>query len=137
MKVVFEKPPNFDAIAAVFPVGGKAVFFCFGSIIYNPNGAVLTDALIAHEDIHRQQQGDDPLGWWEKYLADKKFRLEQEVPAHRAEYEAFCKEQYSKGIHDRVARRLYLKDCARRLSSPLYGNMVSATRAKWMMKLNT
>lgn len=118
-----------DAIDAAFHIGDRPVFFCVGDRIYNPNGAKLTTALVAHENVHRVQQGANVEGWWAAYLKDPEFRCSQEIPAHRAEYQEFCKT-----AKRRNERRLYLNDAARRLSGPLYGGIIDYEAARKAIK---
>jgi len=65
------------------------------------------------------------MAWWEKYLTDIEFRLDEELAAHRAEYKAWCAVSLN-----RQQRRFYLTQVAARLASPLYGNMLTYHQAK-------
>lgn len=132
MLIARAKPPNYDAIAAAFPaiIGRKGVIFCYGNTIYNPDNESISSPLIAHENVHRLQQGEDIEGWWRKYMDDPVFRLEQELPAHRAEYLDFIGNPWT----DRVNRRLYLSHLARRLSGDLYNRLISLDRARAFIK---
>lgn len=130
MIIVKDKPPNYEAIAAVFPLDKyPGAIFCFGDKVYNPSGRELTRALIAHEDVHRLQQGTNINMWWHAYLVDPAFRLAQEIPAHQEEYREFCET-----ARDRVERRLYLSSISRRLASPLYGSVLTIDRARSLIK---
>lgn len=132
MTVVIDKPPLFDEIDAVFPVAGRPILFAFGDRIYNPMGVTISEPLMLHEAVHGGQQGDDPLAWWRKYLTDRRFRIDMEIPAHQAEYAEFCKTAPS-----RHHRQVYLKHRAKTLSGPLYGNVMSFENAKLAMKGKT
>jgi len=105
----------------------KGVIFTYGDKIYAPNIAEISPALKIHESIHSQQQGGHPDGWWMRYIEDAKFRYEEELAAHRAEYEYY-------DSHPRKIRRLQLKFISKRLSSPLYGQMISTSKAKDAIK---
>lgn len=133
MSVVVAKPPLFDKINAKFNVDGKPVFFTFGDKIYNPMGANIPPAIMAHEKIHMLRQGVTIESWWERYIDDDKFRLEEELPAHAAEYrwwlEAPEGKQALKGF--RSLADYHLIHIAKRLSSPLYGNLISFNDAKF------
>ena len=75
------------------------------------------------------QQEDSPEMWWDQYLNDKDFRLQQEIEAYRVQYRVV------KGmIKDRntVARMLF--DMASNLSSPLYGSMIPHIEALKVIK---
>lgn len=125
MKEIRERPPLWDEIDKEFNVAGKPILFAFGGIIYNPEGGKITRELVAHEAIHGQRQGptaDECFAWWRRYIADKGFRLQEEIPAHQAEYKAFCKRHGS-------GRDKYLDFVAGKLASPLYGNLISVTQA--------
>lgn len=125
MKIVFTHPPMFDKINEAFPIAGKKVFFAWGDIIYNPACVEIAPELMAHERVHGERQV--PWGverWWREYITDPAFRLQEEIPAHQAEYASFC------GAHlDRNQRARQLHAIARRLSSPFYGSMVSFPEA--------
>ena len=126
MQVVNGYPPNFEDIAAVFPAArNPGVIFTYGERIYNPGGAPIQPKLKAHVAVHSQRQGYAVDLWWYKYLRDPAFRLEEELLAHRAEYRAFkgsCRDR------NEVSRALH--DAAARLSSALYGNMISYMDAR-------
>lgn len=108
MKVLCIYPPNYRVINDAMNVRGKRAIFCYGNTIFNPSRIKITTQLLAHEGVHSAQQGRDPSAWWLRYLADVDFRLNQEVPAHRAE----------------LAAGGDLDEIAQRLSSALYRNMV-------------
>ena len=124
MKILERQPPNIDAIREVFDVP-EGVIFCYGDAIYNPGRGDISPELHAHEQIHSDRQGDDPDGWWEKYMADAAFRLEEEMLAHRAEYQKFLENGPS-----RNQRRRRLQILAKRMSSAMYGRMISFEDAK-------
>ena len=65
------------------------------------------------------------MEWWERYLTDPAWRIEQELPAHKREYQAFCEMR-----KDRNARARYLRGLAERISGPLYGNAISFNQAR-------
>lgn len=132
MRVVVAKPPLFDEIDTAFGIAGKPVIFAFGDTIYNPMGVRIGEELMAHEAVHGKRQGSDVEGWWRRYIADPEFRLEEELPAHVAEYRAFCLNN-TKG-HARNARRLALHHIAARLASPLYGRLISYEAARKALK---
>jgi len=69
------------------------------------------------------------VAWWEKYLADDRFRFDEEVPAHIAEYAHIYE-----GTPKRALRRLHLSDIAERLAGPLYGRLTSKEAAMRLLK---
>src|SRR3989304_1332950 len=79
-------PPNYEAIIKHLNPN-KNTIYTYGETVYIPSGADLTVDLIAHEQTHIDQQSSkDPQKWWEIYLKDPKFRLEQELEAYRNQY---------------------------------------------------
>ena len=127
-EIVNDWPPNIDAIREVLPVS-RFNIFAYGGIIYNPGGDRLPPWLIGHEKVHFAQQGRFPARWWEKYLKEPKFRLEQEIEAHQEEYRVFC--WFNR---KRNRRRVHLKHMAKRLAAPMYGGIISADRARKLIK---
>jgi hypothetical protein len=129
MKIIHSRPPNFDAIAKVFPQAfGRNVLFAYGDVIYAPFVTAVPPHLVAHETVHGQRQLEHdggPTGWWNRYLHDVLFRYHEELLAHRAEYWALTDKNPSRAI-----RRSALGEIAKRLASPLYGRMVTFNQAK-------
>ena len=127
MQIKHEHPPNFEAILAVFPrAKAKSVVFTYGDILYAPRGIELPQAILAHEVVHSLQQGKDPEAWWVQYLTNKRFRFEQELEAHRAEYLAYKD-------FNRETRQMQLDLIAGKLSSALYKHMVKKSVAKLLI----
>ena len=124
---VHDYPPIIDRIVDRFgpQVKRPGVLFAWGEMIFNPGAVEIKPQLLAHEYTHGQRQGDDIEAWWDKYLNDPKFMLEEEILAHQVEL-MYLQDH----AHNRIERRVALKKTARRLASPLYGNMVSFAKAK-------
>ena len=140
MKIVFGFPPIYDRAAALFPIKGREVYFAWGDTIYVTNSRKNpSEAIMAHERVHSGQQyravsGEEHAklmmeahvrNWWDRYLADPAFRLSQDLPAHAAELAHRLRN--ASGRNDR--RRL-VSIVAHKLSAPMYGGLISATRAK-------
>lgn len=129
MNIIVARPPNFDQILAVMPSADEhGVIFAWGNSIYNPSGVALPPELVAHEAVHRARQGLTEVSirrWWEFYLSSPEFRLEEEIPAHRAEYQKFCRR-----FKDRNLRPAMLDKLAERLSGSLYGGLISFKAAR-------
>lgn len=126
-KVVVGRPPNFDEIAQVFPLARRSTtIFAYGDTIFISNDTViLPPQLIAHERVHLARQSE--LGaeeWWNRYLADTKFRYEEELLAHRAEYRVMTSAEASRNIRRSAGRTV-----AKRLTAPLYKFSVSKHQA--------
>jgi hypothetical protein len=113
VKVINLFPPNWREINAAFNVRGKPVIYCYGDAIYNPQRISVGPDLLAHERVHSLRQGRHPDMWWRRYIADVEFRLQEEIPAHRAELGV-------SGDLDKIARRL---------AGPLYGSLITFGRA--------
>lgn len=125
LAVLSEKPPNFASIVAVFPEASKpGVMFAYDGRIYAPGLTRVRAELQIHEQIHVERQGNGSEKWWERYLIDTTFRLEEELLAHRAEYRAYC-QRHSSAFKQRTA----LINIAGKLSSPLYGSMITVEDA--------
>jgi len=137
MRIVIAEPPLIDRIDEAFKVRGKPVIFAWGDKIYNPMGINVGPELVAHEKVHGERQiaqfGDDDVeGWWDRYIEDPQFRLAEEIPAHVAEYAFLCGTNAHRWNSQRNMRRTYAAAIARKLSSPLYGNLISFEVAKKM-----
>ena len=129
MKIINgEFPPIYSDVIAAFPevANMKYAIFTFGSFIYNPAGGDLPYYIVEHEEVHEaQQRKEGPYVWWKRYIKDPEYRLAMELPAYRAEYKAFCREN-----KDRNERDSFLRYQALMLSSPMYGNLMSTVDAR-------
>lgn len=124
MEIIIDKPPIYDEAAKVFPLQGREIF-AWGDKIYNPGGFTIPAWLVAHEEIHSMQHLEtSPEAWWERYLVDIEFRFNEELEAHVAEYRAY--RMYNK---DRNKVAAYKRIVAKKLSAPLYGNMITVSDA--------
>ncbi len=122
--IVNDWPPNIEAIRKVLPVSERNIF-AYAHKIYSPGSPTLPGWLIAHEEVHFGQQ--DIAGvrsWWRRFLRCQKYRLAQELPAHRMEYRIFCTMN-----RDRNVRSMYLREMGRRLAAPMYGGIITAAEA--------
>jgi len=122
MNVVYDYPPNYSAIITVFPdvITREGVIFTYGDTIYSPVVQDIPEHLHVHEMVHMQQQGDNPEGWWDQYLVDEEFRLDQEVEAYHEQYES-VKDR----MESTILQMQFLMVIAQDLSSSMYGNIVS------------
>ena len=150
MNIIREYPPNIEEIRKSFPVKGKSVIFAWGEDIYNPSGVQIPKHLIAHEAVHMARQRAFVMNlhgamwegitdasrekgvwdWWNCYINDIKFRFDEELPAHQAEYLWFLQN----GAH-RPERRRAMSEISRRLAGPLYGRLISKSAAKEMLEM--
>jgi len=129
LKVIQAYPPNIVEIRAAFNISGRAgIVFAYGDTIFNPSGRELPKEIVVHEEVHGERQGQTPRDWWTRYIADKAFRLEEELYAHRMEYIALLSQ--CGPTPSRAMRRRLLRHVASKLASPLYKNMVNLENAK-------
>jgi len=130
-QIIHEFPPLYSYIADAFRISDRQdVIFSFGPELYNPYGVLISPEVMLHESVHsdRQGRGQDVLDWWERYITDAKFRLEEEVVAHRAEYIWLL----TNG--NRRERRIASKHIALKLASPIYGPMVTPGMARKLIE---
>lgn len=119
-----EYPPNIKEIEKVFDIKDrKDLVFTYGDKLYNPYKIKLVPHLIIHETVHSEQQ-KDPKEWWDKYLKDPDFRLEQELEAYAKQY------AYAKPQLNAKGQELFLEKISFDLSSEVYGNIVSYQKAE-------
>lgn len=129
MRVIKAYPPNFAALAKHFPIKGKqGILYAFGDTLYNPSGVKVTPWIMAHEEVHGMRQQDEGMfldRWWDEYISYPDFRLKEELLAHQAEMRMFQAHNSGFGVWVH-----YLNNIATRLSSPLYGSLLSFEEAK-------
>ncbi len=124
MKTVVAYPPNIEAIRKVFTFT-RRVIFCYGDTIYNPDNVWIDRPMIVHEEVHMKQQAEIGIEeWWDRYLADPVFRVEQEKPAYRAQY--IDAKKYIKRIEK---LNLYAIALAEALSGDTYGHCIGSKEA--------
>jgi hypothetical protein len=129
MKISHEKPPNFETLQKVFGFDWDKNISTYGDTIYCQFD--LPDHLIVHEETHLKQQGyseECARVWWERYIADPKFRLDQEVEAYGNQY-VFFKKEYPARYHAELLHKI-----GTALSSNLYGGIVNYREAVTLMK---
>lgn len=130
MEISKDYPPNWKLIQVAFPDCERyKPVFSFGGVLYNPFGVAVTKDLEYHEIIHARQQGSDPDGWWNLYMADRAFRLEQEVEAYGNQL-AFFKRFAQNGKLTEWLK----KNMADALSSEPYGNLCTFHEAEGLIK---
>lgn len=126
MKVVYTFPPNYDEICRRIP-GVKMrqnVIFTYGDTIYNPGRGQIPDHLLAHEEVHSiEQKIMGVTEWWDNYLKNPEFRLQEELQAYRAQYRVLAR--YSRNI-----RKAILFKISADLAGPIYGRIISKDEAR-------
>src|ERR1700749_4888698 len=106
MRILYPLPPIYGEIAKAFDVRGKPIIFAFGPVIHNPHRALISPELMVHETIHSQRQGNCPEEWWADYIVFPEFRLNDELPAHIAEYQAACARLSERAAQQRMLHRI-------------------------------
>lgn len=98
------------------------IIFTYGDTIYCKTD--IPEDLKVHEATHIRQQKSGAKEWWDRYLNDNAFRLDQEVEAYKNQY------NYLKiVIKDRNKLFLHKHRIAKDLSSYIYGNIISYSDA--------
>lgn len=136
MRILEEKPPNYQELLQVFPVDKYRVFFPWGDTLYNPKGGEIPADILFHEIVHQRQQGDSPEKWWNQYIYNKDFRLEQEIEAYASQLNWLKNLKDKKGKHLIPSKAITeaLDEMASNLSSPLYNVNVSFNEAKTIIR---
>ncbi len=121
-------PPIMARIKEKFPDADweRGIAICYGEKIYCKYK--LTDDVLAHELVHVRQQKE--IGrdiWWDKYLEDAQFRLEQELEAYGTQVK-YIREHTERTTRNQ--RRMMIDRIADTLSGELYGHMISYEQAK-------
>ncbi len=131
VKIIIDRPPVWDAVCQMINGIPRSAIFAWGDTIYNPEGAVLPDFLIEHEMVHMRQQKlvGGPEKWWDRYINDPYFRIDQEAEAYAKQYECMC-ETYI----DRNQRHSILRTLAFTLAGPLYGSIISPSKAMKLIR---
>lgn len=124
-------PPNYDKIEAVFPSCKGRAIFAYGETIFNPFNLKLTPDLVEHEEVHSLRQGDNPEGWWEKYLTDRDFRLEEELVAYAVQINWMAQ------FITPIELRRYKTAIAITVASSLYKLDITPTQARNQLRRRT
>lgn len=84
MVVIFGRPPVLDRVIAQVGLDAENAYFTYDGKIWSPTGRTPPDEIVEHEKKHVEQQtaagGSD--AWWDRWLADRAFRLDQEIRAY-------------------------------------------------------
>ena len=127
-EVIQDWPPHIDQVRFWLPAVTENNIFAYDRKIYSPSGTRLPPWLIEHEKVHFYQQ--EAFGsnedWWDKFLMEPSFRLTMEIPAHKMEWRVWLATRQ----RSRNERRVTLKAICKRLSSPMYGGIITAAKAK-------
>lgn len=131
MLIVSGRPPNHARILKRFPMANrKGTIFSYGDRVYVIGEPTLPPELRAHEAVHLQRQQEVGLdAWWERYLEDNAFVLQEEIPAHRAEYGVL-----RATVKDRNVLNAHFSAIVNRLASPLYGSLITQVQARQLLR---
>lgn len=106
--------PLLNKYKEVFPIDANSIF-AYGDDIYC-NYPELPERIVVHENVHLRQQKEFGLDLWvDRYLTDPEFRRAMEIEAFREEI---------KSIKDKNRRLEIQRICAKKISSPLYGDII-------------
>ena len=122
--------PNLQLLKDTFGVNEDDVIIAYGDKIFCPAKGMSKD-LLAHELTHCQRQGMNERQaerWWDRYLTDIDFRLNEELFAFQAQFD-FCKKAYKD--RNKLAKIKFM--LASELVSSRYGGIIKHSEA--MIKL--
>lgn len=126
MKIVEQYPPNYIQILEAFPnLEEHKPIFTYGDNIFNPFKVNITPDLEAHEAVHIKQQGTFPEIWWNDYINNPEFRLQQEIEAYGTQL-IFLESI----ITDSKLMEWFWDKITSAISGELYGNMLNYGQAK-------
>lgn len=127
MKLIKGKPPIYENILKAGLKPTEKTVFTYGDSLYiqDMNESEIDPILLAHENIHTLQQGNDIDAWWDIYIHNTHFRYEQELEAYGGQY------KYVLALNppDKI-KKFFLNTFATYLSSPMYGSLVSVLEAE-------
>lgn len=125
MSILISEPPIYDRLVEKFNVSMDNGLI----IAYYPNihcRFEIPELKRIHESIHLARQKDMGVEfWWDLYLSNEQFRLEEELLAYGAEIKAIRELDI-----DRNNRRFLLNEIYTNLSSSMYGNLLTKEQAK-------
>lgn len=124
VQIVKGYPPNYAEIKAAFRPNANTVF-AYDDTIYSPSTVDLPVDVVEHELVHfaQQERCGGAEAWWQRYIAEPKFRLEQEIEAYRVQYATVAS-------LPRADRRRLLTRISKTLASALYGSLVTKEQAR-------
>lgn len=129
MEIKNEYPPNWEKIKSVFPVESAEVVMVYDGVLYNPFKLQLRDDIVHHEEIHAKQQenfkakGGTMDQWWEKYVADPKWRVEVEAAAYGKQVKFIRQRQ------GEARAAMAIQSFSKFLSGPVYGEAIDKMTA--------
>jgi aryl-alcohol dehydrogenase-like predicted oxidoreductase len=126
MKFAAGPAPILGRVRAMFGEAATTGWCTYGDTVYRLDGKPMPPEIRAHEELHAEQQRVmGPMQWWDQWLIDVTFRLEQEVAAYARQYDFVRRQTSSKRLH-----RAELNGIAVVLSSSLYGGVITKAEAR-------
>ena len=128
MNFSLQIPPIYTRLHARFGVEwNDGIAITYGDTVYSKNPIPVDVA--EHEKVHVWQQSQIGVEeWWDRYINDPDFRLNQEVQAYKEQIRAL-----NVLIKDRNQLYLAKRKLYRDLAGPMYDYMVSADYAKELL----
>lgn len=114
MQVKKALPPNYEAIKLAGFGGDEHAIYTYGDTCYTLTEREIPEDILAHEEQHSKQQGNNPDAYIHQWLTDKDFRRESEVEAYAVQLNFLKKQQGAK-----IAYAL-LPEMAKNLASASY-----------------
>ena len=125
-----QPPPNWSKLEKEFGVSFENVAVTYGDTVHSKY-QLLPD-VGPHEAVHVRQQLAYPGGpeaWWDRYMNDIPFRLDQEMQAYRVQYQWI-----QKNVKDRERRARRVHEILLDLSGEMYGRMLTYSEASAEIK---
>ena len=127
--IIKSVPPIFAKLKKQFGVNwDDGICVAYGDKIYTKYD-IAPDVLI-HEEVHLQQQKEIGVEkWWNLYLNNKNFRMNQEIEAHKKQAEFLLNLLQGSRTAGKRYASWKLGQMAKDLSGPMYGRMMTLKEA--------
>lgn len=127
-----QKPEIYERLVKEFGINwDDGVIITYGDTVYCK--FKLPAQKVVHESVHiRQQSQYGVKKWWDRYIEDKEFRLQEEVEAYSQEAEYLRNTIKDKNYLYKAVRHL-----AMQLSSSMYGSIISPSEALKLINGNS
>ena len=130
IRVIETVPPVYQAILDSGLNPTPQAVYTYGNTIYVPSGNPILEEILEHEKVHIKQQTEmDKDKWWERFLTDEYFRIEQEVEAYAVQYRFMCNKYKDRNHRDKI-----LRNYGGTLGSPTYGSVIGGMKAMQMIR---
>jgi hypothetical protein len=124
MRLVLEKPAIYETLQKQFGIVWESgVVITYGDTCYCVHN--ISQDVMAHEEVHMHRQlAMGVEKWWDRYLKDPEFRVQEELEAYRKQYIFIKKNSRDRRVIFNESMRL-----ARDLSSSMYGGVCTFQQA--------